>query len=96
MLLSDRPRTGEDADYLGFTAYADALAELIDSPQTDTPLTIAISAEWGAGKTSLQRRRRSSATSRSPQPRPISMPGVDDLRTAIEQLSSSAPPGEPD
>jgi predicted KAP-like P-loop ATPase len=53
MLLSDRPRTGDDADYLGFMAYADALAELIDSPQTDTPLTIAISAEWGAGKTSL-------------------------------------------
>ena len=53
MLLSDRPWTGDDVDHLGFNAYADALAELIDNPETDTPLTIAISAEWGAGKTSL-------------------------------------------
>jgi hypothetical protein len=53
LLLSDRPQTGEEPDYLGFRAYADALAELIDNPRTDTPLTIAISAEWGAGKTSL-------------------------------------------
>lgn len=51
--LSDRPLTDDDDDRLGFAGYADALAELLDHPDTDTPLTIAISAQWGAGKTSL-------------------------------------------
>ena len=52
-MLADRPLTSDDGDRLGFRAYADALAELIDNPATDTPLTLAISAAWGAGKTSL-------------------------------------------
>jgi hypothetical protein len=51
--LSDRPLTDDADDRLGFAGYADALAELLDHPDTDTPLTIAISAQWGAGKTSL-------------------------------------------
>lgn len=54
-LLSDRPLTDDRNDSLGFTAYADALAGIIGDSKTDTPLTIAISAEWGAGKTSLAR-----------------------------------------
>jgi KAP family P-loop domain len=41
------------ADRLGFDKYAEALAELIDNKDTDTPLTVAISAPWGAGKSSL-------------------------------------------
>jgi hypothetical protein len=52
-MLSDRPLTDDADDRLGFAGYADALAELLDHPDTDTPLTIAISAQWGAGKTSL-------------------------------------------
>jgi KAP family P-loop domain len=52
-MLSDRPVQEDSEDELGFKPYADALAELIDSPNTDTPLTIAVSAPWGAGKTSL-------------------------------------------
>lgn len=52
-LLSDRPLISDHDDSLGFTAYADALAGIIGDSRTDTPLTIAISAEWGAGKTSL-------------------------------------------
>lgn len=52
-MLADRPLESDDDDLLGFSEYADALAELIDNPETVTPLTIAISAPWGAGKTSL-------------------------------------------
>jgi KAP family P-loop domain len=52
-LLSDRPLISARDDSLGFAAYADALAGIIGDSRTDTPLTIAISAEWGAGKTSL-------------------------------------------
>jgi hypothetical protein len=54
-MLADRPLDEEDEDKLDFAVYAQALAELIDHPGTDTPLTIAISAPWGAGKTSLAR-----------------------------------------
>jgi hypothetical protein len=54
-ILADKPIQDDSSDQLGFGAYADALADLIDHPDTDTPLTIAISAEWGAGKTSLAR-----------------------------------------
>ena len=52
-MLADGALEDEAADYLGFGAYANALAELIDNPKTATPLTLAISAPWGAGKTSL-------------------------------------------
>jgi hypothetical protein len=51
--LSDKPLEDDADDRLDFVAYADALTELLDHPATDTPLTIAISARWGAGKTSL-------------------------------------------
>jgi hypothetical protein len=54
-LLSDRPLARADEDRLGFYAYANALAGIIGDAGTDTPLTIAISAAWGAGKTSLAR-----------------------------------------
>jgi hypothetical protein len=53
VMLADAPLTDDAQDRLGFPAYADALAGLLDHPDTDTPLTIAISAPWGAGKTSL-------------------------------------------
>jgi len=53
LLLSDRPLEGSGGDSLGFAAYADALAGIIGDSRTDTPLTVAISAAWGAGKTSL-------------------------------------------
>jgi hypothetical protein len=54
-MLADTPLADRREDQLGFGVYADALAELIDHPTTRTPLTIAISAPWGAGKTSLAR-----------------------------------------
>ena len=52
-LLSDTPLDDDAGDVLGFDALADALAELIDSERTSTPLTLAISAPWGAGKTTM-------------------------------------------
>jgi ABC-type multidrug transport system fused ATPase/permease subunit len=52
-LLADTPIEEDDQDRLGFTAYADALAGLLDDPATSTPLTIAITGPWGSGKTSL-------------------------------------------
>jgi KAP-like P-loop domain-containing protein len=54
-LLSDLPIREEAEDHLGYGAYAEALAELIDSPSVATPLTLSIDAPWGAGKTSLAR-----------------------------------------
>jgi KAP family P-loop domain len=52
-VLADVPLADRTTDGLGFLAYADALCGLIDNPVTPTPLTIAVSAAWGAGKTSL-------------------------------------------
>src|SRR5436309_46388 len=45
-MLADAPLTDDTQDRLGFPAYADALAGLLDHPETDTPLTIAVSAPW--------------------------------------------------
>jgi hypothetical protein len=52
-MLADRPLDDEGSDRLRYEPYADALANLIDHSETDTPLCIAISAPWGAGKTTL-------------------------------------------
>jgi hypothetical protein len=54
-LLSDVPIVDPKQDRLGFRAYAEALAELIDNPSVATPLTLSIDAPWGAGKSSLAR-----------------------------------------
>jgi len=51
--LSDLPLDHHDADGLAFAPYADALAGLLDHPDTGTPLTLAINAPWGAGKSTL-------------------------------------------
>lgn len=52
-VLADTPIERDEQDRLGFAAYADALAELLDHPATSTPLTVAITGPWGSGKTSL-------------------------------------------
>ena len=53
--LADAPVDNDAADRFGYGDIADGLARLIDGEQTATPLTIALSAPWGAGKTSLLR-----------------------------------------
>jgi hypothetical protein len=52
-MLADAPIDDERFDLLGHRDYAAALAFVIDHPETGTPLTIAINAPWGAGKTSI-------------------------------------------
>jgi KAP family P-loop domain len=54
-LLSDTPLRDKNLDYFDYGTYAEALADVIESEGTDTPLTIAVSAPWGAGKTSVAR-----------------------------------------
>jgi hypothetical protein len=51
--LADLPLTDETQDALEFGPCAEALAGLIENPETGTPLTLAISAPWGAGKSTL-------------------------------------------
>lgn len=51
-LLSDQPAI---EDLLGYYNAAEALANIIINPNTDTPLTIGIFGEWGSGKTSLMK-----------------------------------------
>jgi hypothetical protein len=52
-MLADVALVDEADDQLGFKAFADAIAGIIDSPRTATPLVMAINAKWGAGKTTL-------------------------------------------
>lgn len=40
-------------DLLGYNDYAEAIADVVTHPKTETPLTIAIGAPWGRGKTKL-------------------------------------------
>ncbi len=54
-ILSDAPLGDASRDYFGFRVYAEAIASLVDNDLTDTPLTIALSAPWGGGKTSVAR-----------------------------------------
>lgn len=48
--LSDAP---SEVDLLGFSVYAEALADFIRNEKTEKPLTIGIDAAWGMGKTTL-------------------------------------------
>lgn len=50
--LSDAPTTH---DLLGFSVYVEALAKFIEDQNTKKPITIAIDAPWGMGKSSLMR-----------------------------------------
>jgi len=54
-MLSDKALSSRTGDRFEYAVFADALAYVIADPRTDTPYAIAISARWGAGKTSLAR-----------------------------------------
>jgi formylglycine-generating enzyme required for sulfatase activity len=51
-ILDDLPT---DRDSLDFQPYVDTLVDIIESPNTHTPLTIGVFGTWGSGKTSLMR-----------------------------------------
>ncbi|MEM6336907.1 MAG: P-loop NTPase fold protein, partial [Bacteroidota bacterium] len=51
-IINDLPTA---ADALDFEPYASALVKIIASESTETPLTIGVFGQWGAGKTSLMR-----------------------------------------
>ncbi|MGR8932318.1 MAG: YCF48-related protein [Gammaproteobacteria bacterium] len=53
MLSSDRPRGGRDSDALNAKALAWALSRFLRHERTQPPLTIALNAPWGGGKSSL-------------------------------------------
>ena len=52
-MLADIALSDDVGDRLGFKPFADAIAGVIDSPRTATPLVLAVNAKWGAGKTTL-------------------------------------------
>lgn len=52
-MLADQALPDDAGDKLGFKSFANAIAGIIDSPRTATPLVMAINAQWGAGKTTL-------------------------------------------
>ena len=54
-IFADLPLEAKDEARFQFEAYADTFARIIVNPETDTPLTICISGEWGTGKTTLMK-----------------------------------------
>jgi hypothetical protein len=56
--MSDRPLTAEDRDLLDFDAIALAISRFIRNENTLPPLTVAVTGEWGTGKSSILNRLR--------------------------------------
>ena len=55
LFVSDQPLGPGDPDLLGYGRYAQGLSGLLRNPGTGFPITIAITGEWGAGKSSFMR-----------------------------------------
>jgi predicted KAP-like P-loop ATPase len=53
LLVSDRPLQAGEPDPLEFNAVAFGLSRFLRNENTQPPLTIAITGEWGTGKSSL-------------------------------------------
>lgn len=53
VFVSDRPLERGDPDALALNRVASGIARYLANEKTDAPLTIAITGEWGSGKTSL-------------------------------------------
>ncbi len=53
MLSSDRPRCGNESDALESKKLAWALSRFLRHQRTEPPLTLAVNAPWGGGKSSL-------------------------------------------
>jgi len=53
MLASDRPLQSGDADPLNYADIAAGVSRFLRNPKTLPPLTVAVTGEWGSGKSSL-------------------------------------------
>ncbi len=53
LLASDRPLRPGDPDPLGYNSIACGLSRFMRNPNTEPPLTLAITGAWGSGKSSL-------------------------------------------
>jgi hypothetical protein len=53
LLISDRPLESGDTDAFDFTAVARGLSRFLRNEKTQPPLTLAVTGEWGSGKSSL-------------------------------------------
>ncbi len=53
LLISDRPIERGEADVFDFNAVALGLSRFLRNEKTEPPLTIAVTGEWGSGKSSL-------------------------------------------
>ncbi len=53
--ISDKPIDDQAKDLLNYNVYAKALADFIMLRKTNTPLTLAIDAPWGKGKSSIMK-----------------------------------------
>ncbi|MCG8588575.1 MAG: P-loop NTPase fold protein [Proteobacteria bacterium] len=53
VVASDRPLRWRDADPLGFHDIAKGLSRFLRNARTQPPLTVAVTGEWGTGKSSL-------------------------------------------
>jgi hypothetical protein len=62
------------ADLLGFSDYAGALADLIKNEHTEKPITIGICAPWGMGKTRLMQMIQERLTRTSPDGKTTTLP----------------------
>jgi photosystem II stability/assembly factor-like uncharacterized protein len=63
VFVSDRPLERGDADALSHAHLAAGLARFLANEKTEPPLTIAITGEWGTGKTSMMNIAREMLTS---------------------------------
>lgn len=53
IVLHDSPLSPTEPAFFYFDQYAASIARMIADKKTRTPLTIAISGQWGSGKTSV-------------------------------------------
>ena len=55
VFVSDSPLRAEDLDRLSFNPIAQGLSGFLRNQATGFPITIAVTGEWGTGKSSLMR-----------------------------------------
>ncbi|MCK6576615.1 MAG: TIR domain-containing protein [Anaerolineae bacterium] len=81
--LSDKPT---ENDLLGFDEYARAIAGFILHERTEKPLTIAINAPWGSGKSSLMHMIRAELRRRAQGATPGNGDSANDRRSPLASV----------